>query len=271
MLGFFEQLYRRKINFLFLQFVLGFMIYVLSSWKLSIGQAGGSMRNLISLSPFAGLFTLYGYNLWLGVKSERSTYLRVVLYSLLVTALTAFFLSKKIALRHIIIDQPEYIKFALISILFVIFSLKLTLLKDIFSKPRNHSIISALIIGLIMVYTMIKEPPEPLSPERQTMTKIAEWYEHEQRSLQQTTTFVNHNWFFYVKDFDRFSDRFDWVTMKNLEIAPKSSIVIWDSHYSDRLGGDVPFEYFMGNPDFKEIVRLTTSDSGFAAVIFQKQ
>ena len=95
MLGLFEQVYRRKFDFLFLQFVLGFMIYVVFSWKLSIGQPAGFMRNVIPLSAFAGLFVLYGYNLWLGVKSDRSAYLRIVIYSLVVMALTAVFLSKK--------------------------------------------------------------------------------------------------------------------------------------------------------------------------------
>ncbi len=271
MLGFFERVYRRKFDFLFLQFALGFMIYVLFSWKLSIGQAGGSMRNLISLSPFAGLFALYGYNLWLGIKSDRADYLRIVIFSLVVTALTTFFLSKKIAMRHVVLDEPEYIKLALISILAVIFSLRLNLLKNIFSRPKNHSMISAILVGTIAVYTMIKEPPEPLSGERATIQRIAEWYEQEKNTLKQSKTFVNHVWFFYSKNFNRLSARFDSVTKENLEAAPKSSIVIWDSHYSDRLEGDVPFEYFKNNSDFKEIVRLTTSDSVFTAAIFQKQ
>lgn len=95
MLGFFEQIYRRKFDFSFLYFILGFMLYVIFSWKLSIGQAAGFMRNVIPLSPFAGLIALYGYNLWLAVKSERSTYLRIILYSLFVMALTAIFCLKK--------------------------------------------------------------------------------------------------------------------------------------------------------------------------------
>ena len=271
MLGFFEQLYRRKINFLFLQFVLGFMIYVLSSWKLSIGQAGGSMRNLISLSPFAGLFALYGYNIWLGVKSDRSLNVRIMLYSITTIFLTALFLSKKIAMRHVILDEPEYIKLFIISILVLIFVLRLGWLKSVFSKQGKHQIISISTICVISAYAMIKEPPEPLSSEGVTIKKIAEWYEQEKHTLEQNTTFVNHVWFFYSKNFNRFSDHFDWVTKENLKNAEKSAIVIWDSHYCDRLAGDVPFEYFTNNPDFKEIVRFVTSDSIFTASIFQKQ
>lgn len=48
--------------FVFLQFVSGFSLYVLFSWKLNIGNAAGFLRNLIPLSPFVAILALDGYN-----------------------------------------------------------------------------------------------------------------------------------------------------------------------------------------------------------------
>ncbi|MEY3443311.1 MAG: hypothetical protein RLZZ519_1592, partial [Bacteroidota bacterium] len=45
------------------QFLLGFLVYVMFSWKLSMGNAAGFLRNLVPLSPLAALIALDGFNL----------------------------------------------------------------------------------------------------------------------------------------------------------------------------------------------------------------
>jgi hypothetical protein len=53
-LGFGERLYQRKFDFVLLQFVAGFMIYIVFSWKLSISDAAGFLRNLLAAFPLGG-------------------------------------------------------------------------------------------------------------------------------------------------------------------------------------------------------------------------
>ncbi len=71
-IGLFERVYKRKVDvFVIGQFIAGFFIYVLFSWKLNLGQAAGFLRHLIALSPLTSILALYGYNYWLESVSSR--------------------------------------------------------------------------------------------------------------------------------------------------------------------------------------------------------
>lgn len=74
LIGFFENLVKRKSRlFITGQFVLGFGLYVLFSWKLNLGQAAGFLRHLITLSPLAAILALEGFNYWIHfIKSGNS-------------------------------------------------------------------------------------------------------------------------------------------------------------------------------------------------------
>src|SRR5205085_503756 len=56
----------------YFQFIAGFLIYVVFSSFLSLGQSGGALRNLITLSPFAALIALDGINTWIR-SAKRNT------------------------------------------------------------------------------------------------------------------------------------------------------------------------------------------------------
>lgn len=71
-IGLFERVYKRKVNvFVIGQFIAGFLIYVVFSWKLNMGQAAGFLRHLVALSPLTSVLALYGYNYWLESISSR--------------------------------------------------------------------------------------------------------------------------------------------------------------------------------------------------------
>ncbi len=73
-IGLFENLLKRKSRILVTgQFVLGFALYVVFSWKLNLGQAAGFLRHLITLSPLAALLAVEGFNYWLVyIKKEKN-------------------------------------------------------------------------------------------------------------------------------------------------------------------------------------------------------
>ncbi len=270
MLGLFEKIYRRKPDwFVTLQFAAGFMIYVVFSWKLNLGHAAGFLRHLVALSPLAAILALQGFNLWIDVIADKKQKMRILIYSIVIIILTLLFFSKKLFWHHSITEDPEYVKLSIISLLTAVFAIGAYLGPTLFIKKQVRLGVTVMVVGLTIAYTLITEPPNKnFMPERQTMVKVSEWYV--KNKLQNTKTYVNHTWFFYGQDLDKFDDNFAHVTQENLNKAEPGSIVIWESHYSHRLFGDVQLSYFENNPNFKEILRHRTSDNRFAVVVFQK-
>ena len=268
-IGLSERFAKRKIDFATSLFSLGFMIYVVFSWKLNVGQAAGFMRNLIPLSPLAAFIALQGYNLWAIELQDKAKNRRVLAYSAVAIVLTILFFSRKMLMHHIVGQEPEYWKLAIIGFLALVFIVRST----VYGKQRANAFASfaipGLVIGLTMAYTLITEPPIGLTPERKAMQQIADWYVN--NTLQNTPTYVNHVWFFYARDLDYYGANFARLTSENLQKAPPGSVVIWESHYSRRLFGDVQLDFFKNTPDFKTLGQIVTPDKRFAVFVFQKQ
>lgn len=268
MLGLFERLYQRKFDFLLIQFVTGFMIYVLFSWKLSVGQATGFMRNLLPLAPYAALLALEGYNSWVIKDEDHQKGARILAYSGVVILLTALFFSRTLVLHHIVTEQSEYVKLGLILALAGLYLARTYLLPVRATAQRGLMLLAMVVGGSSGAYTLITEPPIGLTPERATMGQVAGWYK--ENNLHNTVTYANHVWFFYSGELDFYGDSFGRVTMANLGAAPKNSIVIWENHYSHRLQGDVQLDYFKDNPNFKVLGQMRAPGTQFVVFVFQK-
>lgn len=268
LIGLFEQIYRRKLDlFVTTQFLVGFAIYVVFSWKLSLGQAAGFLRHLISLSPLVAYLALTGFNHWIHSIDEKNARIRSLVWSLIILLLTYAFLSKKLILHNLITPEPDYTNLLIISILTLIFIGAITFRKSFNSKPILNVIISTIIV-LTVGYTLVTEPPDKNnSEEREIMTLISDWYV--EYDVHRYKTYANHGWFFYANTLDRWSDRFGQVTLANLNSAPDSAVVIWENHYSQRLRGDVPLDSLRDNPRFKEIHKLTSHETKFNAIVYQ--
>ena len=269
LIGIFESIYSKKFNlFIHIQFFLGFMIYVIFSWKLSLGQAAGFLRHLIVLSPLVSYIALNGYNYWIDSTNYKDRKNRILYYSIVVISLTYFFLSKKIISHHIISNNPEYYKLIIILTLFFIFIFLNYFSKSIQINKFTKLLIPLFVISITAGYTMITEPPNNHeNQERQIMKKISEWYID--NNLDGKKTYANHIWFFYSTDLNRNSTNFERVKKENLNNAKPNSIVIWESHYSHRLFGDVTLEYFKNNSKFNEIARIISSDRRFGVIVYQ--
>jgi thiol:disulfide interchange protein len=269
LIGLFENIYKRKGDwFVTIQFLAGFLIYVVFSWKLSLGQAAGFLRHLISLSPLAAYLAVVGYNYWLDFEADKERKVRVLIYSIIILILTALFLSRKLVMHHIVSQEPEYVKMVIISLLSLVFIVAAYIDRSLFKNSAVKMFLAIMIVGTAMVYTLTTEPPNNNdSTERQVMKQVSKWYVD--NNLLERKTYANHIWFFYASDLDYNSDHFERVTMENLDNAPPSSIVIWESHYSHRLFGDVQLDYFKDNPKFEQITQVVTPDRRFAVFIFQ--
>jgi tetratricopeptide (TPR) repeat protein len=316
--------------FVLLQFIAGFMMYVIFSWKLNIGNAAGFLRNLTPLAPFVALIALEGYNYFWFTFSHRinptqaddnlpaktvktysddelqslSSKKRKIYYNklknwesevekvkskginrnrkhkrkrlflatfiLLIIGSVYYFHSFEIKSHHVLKDNKDYINLYVISGMVLISFLGTVFYwKNILKKKITFLL--AVFIGLISLsFSLITEPPNAhLSPERQTVEEIAEIYDSIYQKGQMT--YVNHPWFFWAKDFDKSDiNRFKYLTLEGLGQAKENDICIHESHYSHRLSGDVPKNYFQNRIDWVELTSKMAADRSFKISIFQK-
>jgi tetratricopeptide (TPR) repeat protein len=67
LIGFIESMRKKKLPlYIMFLFVLGFMIYVVFSWKLNLGNAAGFLRHMGALASLSSVIAVVGYNKWIG-------------------------------------------------------------------------------------------------------------------------------------------------------------------------------------------------------------
>lgn len=339
--GMMDLLKRLKLDFfVFWQMVAGFVLYVIFSWKLNMGNAAGFLRNLIPLAPLTALIALEGYNyVWesfaafakgrksltdfgdeivpaktfdelsdeeydnlntkakkaydqkydewelssqkvkaafnqINAKQEKRKVHNLVFVWILIFATIGsvfYFHSFEIKSHHKLNEEvSDYTN--LYSILILLGVLFIMQIVTILTKISHYSMITfGVLIGLgSLAFTGITEPPNKnMSPERDVMQNISELYVSSY--LKESTTYVNHIWFFWATDLNKFDTiQYKLVTIANLEKAAVGDICIYETHYSHRLAGDVPNNYFDNKKDWVELSRKIASDNSFQCVIFQK-
>jgi len=334
--GFVKKLRKFQLDFfLFWQMVAGFMLYVVFSWKLNMGNAAGFLRNLIPLTPLVALFALEGYNAIIDAfttffkkkekatlefvapertfkevtpdvlkrynakkkesyETKRRSYERElkkaqrefktknsnssglasfiwVLLSLGFVILTTYiYHSLEIRSHHKLLEDTDYTNlywilgtFALI-LIFLIIS-KLSTLKNATLATYGGA------VGILaLLFTGITEPPNKnMSPEREVMQDVSDFYVDSY--LSEHTTYVNHIWFFWANDLDKYdTTQYKLVTIENLERANVGDICIYDTHYSHRLAGNVPKTWFAKRIDWVELDRNISENNGFHCTFYQK-
>lgn len=331
-IGLVYKTYIKKLDpFVWFQFVIGFLMYVIFSWKLSIGNAAGFLRNLTPLSPLVALLALEGYNylwqLWVKIQQKnfhsssisiaknfeeltedevenlvtkkRNLYLAQVkkweqelqnkikegeknwkqnkkksitegvaisfLIGLLIYTVYQFH-SVKLLIHHKLGTDKDFTNLTVLSSVFLLHILCFLLYKKIKFIPLFLAL--AVSIGAL-TFTLITEPPSiSMSDERKTIEEISNIYT--KSYLQKYPLHVNHVWFFWANDFNRFdTTQFKNVKIKEINEASKGDLCIYETHYSHRLNGDVPLDYIEKRGDWVELTRRV-ADNGFQAMIYQK-
>jgi len=334
-IGLIGKMYKNRMDlFVFVQFILGFTLYVVFSWKFNMGNAAGFLRNLIPLAPLTALIALEGYNfVWYSIiafdestklgdkrgdekdfevlsdeefnklnaknRKQYQTKVRkreeqfeqrqlsvlvslkkegqsriinilIVLISLL-GILTSVYLyhSLEMEIHHNLLEEFDYTNlYVTTALAFLMVALFLVVRYSSFKKIQLY--LFGITISLVaLMYTAVTEPPnENMNPERDTMQDVSDFYTSSY--LQEKTTYVNHVWFFWANKLDKYDTlQFKPVTIENLDNAALGDIVIYETHYSHRLAGDVPLAWFETHKEWEELYRYISEDNGFQCAIFQ--
>ncbi len=332
-IGILNRIKKFKLDaFILMQFVAGFFLYVLFSWKLNMGNAAGFLRNLIPLTPFVAILALEGYNNWINMfsikkktnkvvhqdlkfnylsedefyklnRKKRNNYLKEkktfeektqlqksilsksitsskrkyrfhifsnILFALFLLIMAYFFSSKELLSHHKIGKAAFYGN--IIGLLIVFAWTLLPLISIRFSekfKSYSHGLYGIGIGIAALAFTLVTEPINSnMSPERDTMQKVSNVYTNSY--LEKLPTYVNHIWFFWANNLNKYDKKYQLVTKENLDSAEVGSICIWENHYSHRLSGDVQATYFTKHPEWIELDHHVSSKKKFRCFIYQK-
>tara|TARA_B100001287_G_scaffold268130_1_gene264063 strand:- start:21791 stop:24253 length:2463 start_codon:yes stop_codon:yes gene_type:complete len=321
--------------FIWWQFITGFMLYVIFSWKLNLGNAAGFLRNLVPLSPLVAIFALEGFNFLtdsftnynnskklnneninlperdfkyisenelkklnskkrnsyfkkeneyqslikkikadnlIELKNKKRKLNSSLIWSFLIILLvgitTYIFHSFELRSHHKLTTKVDYtnLNWLIATILIILFSF-FYLRKN----QKKHILIIGSFLGVLALsFTAKTEPPNAnMSPERITMQEISDIFKNSYINNQ--ICYGNHIWFHWANSFDKNDTlKFNWLTIENLNNAKVGQIAIYENHYSHRLYGDVPKDWFSKRIDWVELDRRISSDKKFYCVIYQK-
>jgi len=223
-------------------FFFTFCIYIIFSWKLTLGQPAGFLRHLIVLTPFAAVLSLYGMNSLLQERRKMiSYYMMLVPLPLSVFFFSSYELSQ---FTKFIYGKPSYENFGVISIWFILF-LVLNVKKIEHYNRYYKSIAPFFICFVVISHTLYANPPKAHdSDERRLITDVSVWFNDKQIPYNEVVL-SNHPYFFWAGNLNRGSEMFMKVNRKNISKAPVGSFILWDRHYcrkqytKDLVGDDL--------------------------------
>lgn len=131
----------------------------------------------------------------------------------------------------------------------LLFLLPIALIIPIRSPQYRKTISGLTIISLIVVLTYLNIKPFPVSQENTMVENAVGWF----RSSPYTNSKVygSHIYFDYLANIDIFDmDQYGKLTPAAISSALKGDILIWDSHYSNRLTYQVPLESVENDANF---------------------
>jgi tetratricopeptide (TPR) repeat protein len=273
-LGLLQQVVRRRLRlFTGLQFILGFLLYVVISWKLDSGNAAGFLRNLLPLAPLTAILALEGAVLCFSLREEPTEKKqlpdRILLLagSGVVLLCTILFFSKTMEVHHYLDDKPDYTNLLFTSL--CILSVVVFVLFRIGAK--RIPLFAVLFSLLAIAHTLYTEPPgNNDNNERRIVSAVSRIYN--EAGFGNRFTLVSHNWFFWINENSDRNDtlRYQRLTLKQIAASPAGSIIFWDSHYSNRLGNNVNIDSLLSNNQYLELVRKQSLTDHFGVHLLIK-
>lgn len=227
----------------------------------SDGPNPGNWRYLLHISPICAFFAAVGLNNLSFQKFKTSNYLITGTFAVLVL----LFLSKA-SDGFVLLEKVEYTKIIFIGLFFI---LSIALWNE--SRTRYLSTLGISLVILASIHLYLVEPKK-LSPENISVRETAEFLDTmpEAKGKEKLT---NHTFImFYSAQYKENQTSFKKLDLKNLNEAPKGSLVIWESHYGYRpeFKNDVQMEVLQDTAKYKLMKQIVSTDKRFGSFIFEK-
>jgi hypothetical protein len=251
--------YFKKYAEFYIIFISIFIIQMLT--MVSDGPNPGNWRYLLHISPICAFFAAVGLNNLSLQKFKSSNYLITGTFAILVL----LFLSNATD-GFVLLEKAEYTKIIFVGLFLI---LSVVLWNESRTKYLNTLGVSLIILAIVHLYFV---DTKKLSPENISVKETAEYLDTIP-DLKDKEKLTNHTFImFYSNQYKENQRSFKKLDLKNLNEAPKGSIVIWESHYGYRpeFKNDVQMEVLQDTTKYKLIKQIVSSDKRFGSFIFEK-
>jgi tetratricopeptide (TPR) repeat protein len=295
-LGFFTSLKRiLKEPFIIAHFLVGFLLYVLFSSVMDLGQSGGALRNLVTISPLAAILCFYGFRFWTdtieikqapkqlvatptkknnqqNVVEEKSSNVGIrktviIVYTLVFLLFAWQLFTNKLMLRQIYDEfEKDYTVFLylLAGGLIIIFSLI-----NVFKKVLSFFIY--LLLALQIAFVLNFESPDSHgNAERVVMNKVFTLINNS--PLKNEKIISNHGWYYWVSGINSFdSSKSMGLDSASSRKAKPGNVIVWDAHYNNKNYSNLQVPYLLQDTTLTPLIDILDSTNGFSSIIFLKQ
>ena len=245
-------------------FGVQFVVLVLLGWdKIPFGASIGYLRHFVAIGPVIGVLAAHGFERWESAREERVRQFVAATAGLLWAVAMHALRAGRFVWEHpsnLAAEPWIWSAGGIAGYAWLLWT---------GSLPRAARAAGFAILAAAAV--MIAEPPMGLSGERLAVKHIVETT-REPRYAGRLIA-MNHPWFAFLDGGDPHDrSRYAPMTQESLAALPPGSLVAWDTHFSHRLSGDVPPEYFRTHSgEYRLVTRETVgAPFPFAMFLFEK-
>jgi hypothetical protein len=248
---------------------LVFVTLTALTWeKLKLGGSIGFLRHLIVLAPAVALLALAGYE---GVVKDMPPARRWALFGVAVglPVLVFFFLSHKLEWDYFVRPGRDWSR-VIGMIAPAAVAMIATGAPAVFARWKRPAlpVVVACLAAAAFCVSMLR--PIPISGEQKAVKLVADFIRQNGFYVGRTVM-ANHPWFYEMTGRDRWNRALTpYVTRANVESARQGSIIVWDSHYGDRLYGDITLDELLNDPRYRRIAEAVTEEAEVRVVAFER-
>ncbi|RBL90418.1 hypothetical protein [Chitinophaga flava] len=269
--------------FVLLQFTVGFLVYVIFAVYMDLGQSGGALRNLITLSPLAAVICLYGFNYWMALwplpaadtktAKRKSTQpvtpvkrdeLWVYVVFIILLAWISF-TNELVYRQNYDPNKKDY------TILWFLIVCCLLAILPVFSFARKRVyVVAGMLLVWQLTFTLWYENPQSHGNEERKGINDMTAFIHNS-SLKDRKIFCGHPWYFWATG--RHPN--DTITTGEVSVRSKpgmqpGQLVIWEGHYTGEHYTNTPLPVFLNDTTFAPVYVSQNKDKEAVAVLFVK-
>jgi hypothetical protein len=257
-----ERVARRRVDLVAVGPLAVLLLYVVFSWKLSVGHAAGFLRHLVAASPVFALAAGRGLVTALSEGAARRRALVTLAAGVVVVGL---FLSRALVMHHRAEGPFELARLAAAAAV-----LAVAAAAGGRARPGRARVAAAALAGIALAYGLAAEPPLPASAEQEAMVTLHEWLTGSE--WEAAPVIVTHPWF--VMELDAAGRRPrggpPQVRRSAVEQALPGTVIVWDSHYSIRPPEGMQLREFKLDPRFTMLREVISADRRFSAYALLK-